>query len=336
MINSSMWVKALRVIPRVTKAEWDQLDVVSRWLIATRAAVFIMTAIAAAIGGLLAYRFGSFSWMPFILSFFGLIFAHATNNLLNDLVDYNKGVDKDNYYRAQYGPQPLEHGLLTKKRFMNYVWITGLIAMAMGVFLTVKIGTPVLWFFGAGLFFLLFYTWPLKYIGLGEPSVILVWGPLMIGGTYLVSTGGALDYQVILISLVYAMGPTTVLFGKHTDKLIEDKAKGIHTLPVLLGEKIARYSTIVFWVIQFLLVFWLVWTGYLGPAMLLVLLAIPKFVWATRIFLKPRPKSEPEGLQKGVWPLYLVSHAFVYNRQFGMLFLLGLIVDVVLFKWAIF
>ena len=28
----------------------------------------------------------------------------------------------------------------------------------------------------AGAFFVLFYTWPLKYYGLGEPAVLVVWG----------------------------------------------------------------------------------------------------------------------------------------------------------------
>ena len=41
----------------------------------------------------------------------------------------------------------------------------------------------------AGAFFVLFYTWPLKYIGLGELAVIIVWGPLMVGGGYFVVTG---------------------------------------------------------------------------------------------------------------------------------------------------
>lgn len=99
-----MWVKALKVIPQIDKREWDRLDIISRWLISTRAAVFIMTALAGAIGGLLAYRDGTFSWPLLILSIAGIVLAHATNNLLNDLVDHNKGIDKDNYYRSQYGP----------------------------------------------------------------------------------------------------------------------------------------------------------------------------------------------------------------------------------------
>ena len=60
-MNFAMWKKALNVIPEVSKAEWDQLDVISKWLISTRAAVLVMTFISAALAGLFAWRDGSFS-----------------------------------------------------------------------------------------------------------------------------------------------------------------------------------------------------------------------------------------------------------------------------------
>ena len=44
----------------------------------------------------------------------------------------------------------------------------------------------------AGLFISVFYVAPplkLKHHGLGEPGVFVVWGPLMIGGTYYVTAG---------------------------------------------------------------------------------------------------------------------------------------------------
>ena len=91
----------------------------------------------------------------------------------------------------------------------------------------------------AGAFFVLFYTWPLKYYGLGEPAVLLVWGPLMLGGTYYV-VAGQWSWPVIWFSLLYALGPTSVLFGKHIDKIDLDEEKRVHTLPVLLGEARAR------------------------------------------------------------------------------------------------
>ena len=110
-MNFAMWKKALNVIPEVSKEEWDGLDVISRWLISTRAAVLIMTFISAALAGLFAWRDGSFSFIPWIALVFGLIMAHASNNIFNDYTDFVRGVDKDNYYRTMYGAQPIASGL---------------------------------------------------------------------------------------------------------------------------------------------------------------------------------------------------------------------------------
>ena len=134
-MNVHMWAKALQVIPRISKEEWGKLDVISKWLIATRAAVLIITFISAAIAGILAFRVQKFDLGLWLVLTIGLIFAHATNNLINDITDYRRGVDKDNYFRAQYGPQPLEHGLMTIRQVLAYVAVTGLIALLCGVYL---------------------------------------------------------------------------------------------------------------------------------------------------------------------------------------------------------
>ena len=74
----------------------------------------------------------------------------------------------------------------------------------------------------SGLFISVFYVAPpisLKKRGLGEPGVFLTWGPLMIGGTYFVATG-TIPAWVWIASLPYAILVTTVLFGKHIDKIV--------------------------------------------------------------------------------------------------------------------
>lgn len=329
-LNLRMWAKALRVIPRVSKDEWDRLDIVSRWLIATRAAVFIMTLVSAGIGGLLAARDGVFSTPRFLACALGLMFAHATNNLLNDLTDHLKGVDKDNYFRAQYGPQPLEHGLLTIAQVLRYAAFSGAVALACGLYLVLATGGVTLALLAAGIFFVLFYTWPLKYIGLGEPAVLLVWGPLMVGGTYFVVADGHYDPSVTWISLAYAFGPTAVLFGKHTDKLEADRAKGIRTLPVLLGEPAARMCVAAMLVVQLLLTLGLVARGALGWPLLVVLFALPALKETLPVFMRRRPKTRPPEFPEHIWPTYLVAYAFRYNRVFGLLFLLGLLADLLL------
>lgn len=326
-INLNMWGKALRIIPRVSKKEWDALDPIAKWLIASRSAVFLMTAFSVFVGTLLAVDRAEFSWLPFVLCMIGLVMAHATNNLFNDYTDSVRGVDADNYFRTIYGPQALENGLWSKKTMLMVIAATGTIALACGVALLFITGTVLLWPLLAGVFFVLFYTWPLKLIGMGEPAVILVWGPLMVGGTYAAITGDW-SWEVAAIGAVYALGPTTVLFGKHSDKLTEDRKKSIHTLPVILGEKNARYSVIAMLLAQPLLVLYLINYGQLLKwPMLVVILAIPAIANAVRVFSRPRPTSKPDDCPDEGWPTYLAGHAFKCNRVTGSLFVLGLIIS---------
>ncbi len=324
-----MWVKALQVIPRLTKDEWRTLDVISKWLIITRSAVLIITFISAAIAGILAYRERSFDVVTWLVLTIGLIFAHATNNLLNDITDYRRGVDRDNYFRAQYGPQPLEHGLMTVRELMAYVVVTALIAVVCGVYLVYVRGPWVLALMAVGAFFVLFYTWPLKYIGLGEVSVILVWGPLMVAGGYFVMTG-EWSWPVAIASLPYALGATTIIFGKHVDKYEDDRAKGIHTLPVIIGERNGRLVILAMFALQYLLTIYLVWSGYFSPILLIVLLALTTMRLVLPMYLQPKPKEMPQNYMLDIWPLYFVAAAFFHNRRFGMLYLLGMLIDAAL------
>jgi 1,4-dihydroxy-2-naphthoate polyprenyltransferase len=332
-MNISMWGKALRIIPRIDKDEWDRLDVISKWLIASRSAVFIMTFISAAIAGILAFQNELFNFWYWILVVIGLIMAHAANNLLNDYTDFSRGVDNDNYYRAQYGPQTLVHGLLTKKQLLAYAAVPGLVALGAGALLVAVRGWPALALLGMGAFFVLFYTWPLKYIALGEIAVLIVWGPLMIGGGYYVITG-LWSWDVVIASLPYALGVTGVIFGKHIDKFEMDHARGIHTLPVVLGEKLSRAVVLGMLVLQYVSVVYLVITGFFTPVMLVVFLAIPQFLRTLPMFRNPRPSEPPEEL-KSVWPNYFVAGAFVHNRRFGLFYLLGLIVNAILVVYVL-
>lgn len=325
MSAMTMWLKALRIVPRVDKAEWMALDLVSKWLIATRSAVFVMTFFSAAVAGVLAYRVGQFDGALWLLVVFGLVLAHATNNLLNDYIDHVKGVDKNNYFRARYGPQPLEHGLLTKQQLLAYIVITGAAALAIGGYLSWYRGGLTPWLLLAGVFFAIFYTWPLKHWALGEITVLLVWGPLMVGGGYYVITG-VWDWQVVLISLPYALGPTAVIFGKHIDKLREDRGK-VLTLPVLLGDQLSRNLTVLMLVSQYVLVVYLVITGAVTPLLLAVALALPALLQAIRVYRQPAPAERPAWFPAERWPLWFVAHAFNHNRRFGALFLLALLAD---------
>ncbi len=333
-MNFKMWKKALQVIPSVSKEEWDKLDIISKWLIATRAAVLVMTFLSAVLAGLFAwhdnYKVNLFSWIILTL---GLVLAHAANNLFNDFTDFVRGVDKDNYYRTMYGPQPVADGLLSKRQHLTYFAITGLLALACGIYLIITNGGDgLIWLLlGMGAFFVLFYTWPLKYIAMGELAVLIVWGPLMIGGGYYVLTGHW-SWNVVWASLPYVLGVTTVIFGKHIDKLPIDKAKRIFTLPVLIGEKAARFIVLAMIILPYFLVTYMIVIQYFTPVLLLVFVAIPTFLKIYPQFLKPKPETRPEGFpdSQGGWPLYFAPQSFINTRAFGTWFMLGLILDVII------
>lgn len=328
-MNPRVWAQALNTMPKLTPDEWGQLDVIARWLIATRASVLFMTFMSAALGGLLAAADGVFDWTIWSICCLGLVFAHATNNLLNDYTDSRRGIDRDNYYRNQYGVHVLEDGLLTPRRFWGYVGFTGGVAIALGLWLVWARSGLTLDLMLAGAFFVLFYTWPLKYYGLGEPAVLLVWGPLMVGGTYYVMAG-SWSWDVTWLSLLYALGPTSVLFGKHIDKLDLDEAKDVRTLPVILGEARARSWVIGMLVLQYLGCVGLVVSGRAHWLLLVVLVNVPVLVRLLRAFRASKPPAAPEGYPEQIWPLWFSAFAFDHTRKFTTLFIAALLAGQVL------
>ncbi|GGX43084.1 prenyltransferase [Saccharospirillum salsuginis] len=323
------WREVLTQIPRLDTRDWQAMGRLKRWLVASRAAVFVMTLFSAGLGMVLAIPGQSFDVLNAVLVCIGLVLAHGTNNLVNDWTDSRKGIDKGNYFRTQYGPQPLESGFLTERQLLGYIALTGGLAIAVGLVLVLRTDIQTLYWMLAGAFFVLFYTWPLKYIGLGEPAVWLVWGPLMVlASAYVVS--GDMTATMIWVSAIYGIGPATVLFGKHTDKLAEDRKKGVYTLPVLLGESNSRHTVIGLWAIQYGGLALGVGSGALSLWYLLTWLALPRFIETAKRFREPRPVEAPVDLPPGVWPLYLVAFAFDYNKRFsGWLFLAVLLSSVV-------
>lgn len=152
----------------------------------------------------------------------------------------------------------------------------------------------------------------------------------MVGGGYYVLTG-LWNWQVVIASLPYALGTTTVLFGKHIDKLSTDTTgKRILTLPALIGERNARYAVLAMSMLQYLLVVYLVITGFFSPIMLIVLLALTAFVYMAAAYLQPRPPTMPDQYRADIWPLWFVAIAFWHNRRFGLLFVLGLLLELAL------
>lgn len=309
-----------------------EMDVVSRWLIITRAAVISMTLTSGLIGGLLAAAIAADpNWLHFGLALLGLVIAHAANNMINDYFDLQGGVDDDAYTRALYAPHPVLSGMISKRGLITAILVANLIDAAIMIYLALNAGWAIVLFALAGLFISVFYVAPplkLKHHGLGEPGVFIVWGPLMIGGTYFATAGSMPPASVWLACIPYALVVTTVLIGKHIDKIEVDAEKGIRTLPVILGERASLRLNMALMVLYYVTIFALVLTGMLGVWLLLVLLAVPRLIEVLGTYRKPKPEEPPEDYP--VWPLWFVSAAFYHNKLAGGLFVLGLILNLII------
>jgi 1,4-dihydroxy-2-naphthoate polyprenyltransferase len=250
----------------------------------------------------------------------------VANNLMNDLYDTTAGSDTVNYPRALYAPHPILSCLVTRRALIVSVLFLNAADLVILVVLAWARGLPVVAFALTGFVLSVAYTAPplrLKKRGLGEPAVLLVWGPLMVGGTYYAGVG-SITWQVLLASLPYALLCTSVLMGKHTDKIPYDEPLGIRTLPVLLGERRARAATLVLMAAFYVLVVVCVLAGALPWPALLALGALYRFVSVWTWFRQPPPPEPPRPVP--VWPLWFAALAFVHLRVAGPLLVAGLAV----------
>lgn len=200
------------------------------------------------------------------------------------------------------------------------------------VILVVLVIEPDAWILAfalGGLLLSLGYTAPplrLKKPGLGEPTVFVVWGPLMVGGTYYAAVGH-LPWEVVVASVPYALLCTAVLVGQYIDKIPWDEPDGTRTLSVMLGEARARTLTKVLMVAFSPMVGLAVALDAMPVLSLLCLVGLVRLarVWPT--FSKPKPDAPPEGFP--IWPLWFAALAFVHTRVAGALRVAGVFIGVV-------
>jgi 1,4-dihydroxy-2-naphthoate octaprenyltransferase len=322
------WLYALTTTNPPPAAGSD-IDGITRWIVVTRAAVLPMTLFAGLVGGLLAVRAPGFDTLDLVLAIVGIVLAHLNNNLTNDLFDTGVGTDQASYPRALYAPHPLLSNLVTARQLYAAIALTTLGDLAVAAVLLDRRGWHVVAFATAGIILSVAYTAPplrLKKRGLGEPDVLVVWGPLMVGGTYLAATGH-LPWQVIVASVPYGLLCTTVLMGKHVDKIPYDEPAGTRTLPVILGESRAKRVTNALLAAFYVTVGVGVAVKALPWLTVVVVLAVPRLVQVWKAILAPPPNEPPKHYP--IWPLWYAAAAFLHVRRAGALLVIGLIASAV-------
>ena len=225
------------------------MSIYRNWFLASRPWSFSMTAISVSVGGALAAIYGPFSWFLFLLTLAGTILLHAATNLINDYYDVKSGVDTQEVATAQYRPHPLVEGKLEARHVRTATYILYALSSLIGIYLVATRGWELLWIGLIGTFASLTYTAPplkYKYSALGEISVFLMWGPLMVAGSFFVQRQ-EFSLNAFWISLPFGVLVALVLLANNIRDITHDHNKNILTLAIALGQRksILLYGTLV-------------------------------------------------------------------------------------------
>ncbi|TCP55590.1 1,4-dihydroxy-2-naphthoate prenyltransferase [Tumebacillus sp. BK434] len=284
------------------------------WLRAVRAPSLISTLIPVLLGGGLALIDRGFEGWTFLAIIIAVMLVQAGSNLFNDYFDYHKGADDESSLTA---PNPLRQGWLSLSSVYRGGWICYLSAALIGGYL-LSVGDWLVLVFGViGLLLGYLYTgtrYALAYHGLGELTVFVVMGPLIVLGTYYAMVK-ILYGHVILNALPFGLLSAAVLHAKNVRDLRHDRAIGKRTLATILGERKSKWELYVLLALSYamMVLIWLL--GYTPVSSLLVLITLP-LAWKT-VQIVART-DDPMELNLGLGLSMLLQLLFGILNVFGI------------------
>ncbi len=170
-------------------------------------------------------------WLYALLAILVIILVEIGKNGVNEYYDYKSGADL--YVapidRTQFsgGKKVIVDGLLTLRQVG---WISFICLLSAGIFaLPLPIYNPrIIWFGIAGMFLSVVYSMPplqLSYRGLGEITVGLTFGPIIVVGAYFLQTK-RIDVAPILLSIPLAFLIANVLWINEIPDVEADRRAG--------------------------------------------------------------------------------------------------------------
>lgn len=331
-LRPALWWRALTGFYRPDTPDITSLDGLSLFLYSARSVILVISVQAAIIAGLLAIDVDIFEWINFIGVLIGFVVAHMISNLSNDYFGFTRGHDTPDSPRMRYTVHPLAGGIIGRRALVTGLALLALIGVVITTCFILERGWMAVAFVVAGVSLLFLYDAgpvPLKSAGLGEFAVLLVWGPLMVGGGFAMITG-QMSANAMFASLPYGLSVMTILIGKHIDQMDFDSRRNIRTLPVLLGERAARVLNIVAIFAIYAIIAILIGLGRLTPFAAAVVFAAPRAVRATKLMSRPRPVAPPKGYIG--WPLWYHRACLEHSRVVGWAYIGGLAAGAVLHR----
>ncbi len=275
-----------------------------------------MTIISISLGSLFAYFEGVFSWCLYIITLIGTLLAHAAANVLNDYYDTKYKVDTVDAPTAKYRSHPFLSGFTTLNKLGIFGGALLIAAFIMGVYLTLVRGPFVLLLAIAGAILAISYSgipFQYKYKALGEPAVFIIWGPLMVLGSYYVQTG-ILSWKAVAASVPLGLLVSVVLLANNIRDMEYDRRVGIKTLPIVIGRSLALKTYMGTIIASYMITFILVALKIISLWSMITIITLPKAINLIRTFKTNVPENADA----------LTSNLML---TFGITFLLSLLIE---------
>ena len=295
------------------------------WWVAMRPFALPASTMPVLFGTVLAVTLGgsALSWPRFLAALLGMAVLHTGANLLNDVYDFKKGIDR------QVNPVSgaVVRGWVSPREALVAGWLFIAVGSGLGLALVALVGTPVLWLGIAGVAMGVFYTWgpfALKYNAVGDLAVCAAFGVLGALGAWTVQIG-TLSWVPAVWAIPIGLLVAGILHANNWRDIQGDRSGGIHTMAGLFGDRgSAVYYAALLFVPYLFVVAWVAasWLFGLAPPMpwpaLIVLLSLPLAVGRFRRGLGRKTAADPVAF------LALDGATAQLNLAFGLLYTGGL------------
>ncbi len=215
------------------------IEVLSSWLRAIRIRFLLASVIAVSNGLAIAYwKYGIIDPLYAVFTYIGVIFLHASVDLLNDYWDHKRGIDSATT-RTKFsgGTGVLPEKLLTPRA----IYLAGLMFLilgaAIGIYFVVIRGITIALILGFAIVAIYFYSTSIVNAGLGEMFVAIK-GMLIVVGTLYIQYP-TVDPAALYVGSIVGILSATVLFVNSFPDHDADKSKGRRTLVIILNRETA-------------------------------------------------------------------------------------------------
>lgn len=206
----------------------------SLWLQAIRPFSLTATLIPVLFGALFTLTFyhGQVNWGLMFLIALGSPFFQLAGNLLSEYYDFKYEVDRKDTFGSS---RILVDGLMKPKTVFAGGLISLLILLLIGSALTYFRGIDMLIIGLIGISGSYFYTM-LKYRAFGDLLIFLLFGPMMVFGTFYALTGSfELLSQIAIVSIPIGFLVTAILHANNTRDIKHDGEAKIKTFAGVIG-----------------------------------------------------------------------------------------------------